>query len=314
MRHVYSVVRFFPRPHNGECVNIGLLIGSESTGQWDIRIQERKRSARMLDESGILPGVFKRLKELQRRLVKQSLSLAEGHRDGLPNIDRPNEEWLWNMANQFRGVLQFSYPSPIDVDTVEEGMNLLWYDMVGDGGPRRRRVRDKRAAQQAMRMAFQAVGIGQANLLQGCTLRVGKNGRITVPNDFAVYNGAASHFVQCYSFQLEDTQSLQYDIQSWAYAMRHLRSNGGIILEDGEAAIPVVRDAVVDVVCLFPDSEDGEETFNRAQAVFDDIGVDRVVKPRDALQIAEGATESLHGHAGSITAPTRYALETTGQS
>ena len=51
MRHVYSIARYVPNTASGERVNIGLLAGSEATGEWALRIAADRSHARCLGGS-----------------------------------------------------------------------------------------------------------------------------------------------------------------------------------------------------------------------------------------------------------------------
>lgn len=48
MRHVYSIIRYVPNTANGERVNIGLLAGSEATGEWYLQAVTERSRARYL--------------------------------------------------------------------------------------------------------------------------------------------------------------------------------------------------------------------------------------------------------------------------
>jgi hypothetical protein len=45
MRYVYSVVRYVPNPASGEFVNIGVIAGSDETGDWSLRQAGNQRRA-----------------------------------------------------------------------------------------------------------------------------------------------------------------------------------------------------------------------------------------------------------------------------
>ena len=73
MRYLYSVVRFVPDPARGEYVNVAAILGSEETGEWDVRQVENLRRA------GYNAG-FTPLATAVRRYVAEFLDRADRYR------------------------------------------------------------------------------------------------------------------------------------------------------------------------------------------------------------------------------------------
>ena len=130
MRHVYSIVRFVPDPTNGECVNLGLLAGSEDSEEWVLQIVTQRERARRLGGAEVLPGVVGYLEQLTSELETYSAAHADGQLDLLVDRDRLSERWLANLASQQRGVVQFTTPLPVDVESAEAAVELLWDRMI----------------------------------------------------------------------------------------------------------------------------------------------------------------------------------------
>src|SRR5438445_3086798 len=64
MRYVYSVARFVPDPIRGECVNLGVIVGSDRSCEWAIRTGEPSKTARALDRRRLLPPVVAHLERI----------------------------------------------------------------------------------------------------------------------------------------------------------------------------------------------------------------------------------------------------------
>ena len=123
VRHVYSIARYVPNTASGERVNIGLLAGSEATGEWALRIAADRSRARCLGGSEqTLEAVFAYL----RRLAGD---IAAGP-GGEPPSEECSEEWLRDLAGRQLGVVQFSQPLPAVAAGAEAALSMLWPDLI----------------------------------------------------------------------------------------------------------------------------------------------------------------------------------------
>ena len=113
MRHVYSIVRYVPNTANGERVNIGVLAGSEATGEWALHaVTQRSRARRLGGSEKTRAAVFEYLKRLAAGL--EACSARGGRHPG-----GCSEAWLRDLADRQLGVVQFSQPLPLEADSTE---------------------------------------------------------------------------------------------------------------------------------------------------------------------------------------------------
>lgn len=117
MRYVYSWIRFVPNPANGEFVNLGAIVGSDSPRDWKVRIFENRERGNFIDPKRMLPLLFVSIEEV----VFSPLVLE--------NI---TEEALNAYASVWNNVLQLSPPGLIDVESTEAGLDLLWKIQTGE--------------------------------------------------------------------------------------------------------------------------------------------------------------------------------------
>lgn len=133
MKYLYSTIRFVPNPSNGECVNVGILVGSEATDEWVIRVVTNISFAAAFDdqESPILPSVMQHIEHLSKEL--EDYMDAERQRVAArlwKHQPRFSEAWLSQLASDHRNALQFDAPLALLADSIEEAMNMMWKDLI----------------------------------------------------------------------------------------------------------------------------------------------------------------------------------------
>ena len=74
-RYVYSTVRFVPNPARGEFVNIGAIIGSDDTREWELRTVDRYNRAAFLDDDGVFANALTIVNHLGVKLSRYTESL-----------------------------------------------------------------------------------------------------------------------------------------------------------------------------------------------------------------------------------------------
>src|SRR3990172_12402120 len=123
VRFEYSVARFVPDQVRGEFVNIGVIVGSDESGEWAFQQTGSLSKANHLDEFHILPEVLRHLATIGVQLDK----IAETRLHALPppGADPLTEEWLHRLARDSANVLQFSTPQPIMAASGEAAIDLL---------------------------------------------------------------------------------------------------------------------------------------------------------------------------------------------
>ena len=292
MRHVYSIVRFVPNPASGECVNLGLLAGSEDSEEWTLQIVTQRGRARRLGGTEALPGVVSYLERLTQELETYSDAYADGQLDLLATRDRLSEGWLANLASQQRGVVQFTAPLPLDVESADDAVDLLWDRMIVEPSSRTFPFKKKHVALGAVRNALRKVNITDDNLWR--TTRLESSG-FQASIDFAVHNGAVAYLAQCWSFQLPDKERLLEEVQSWSWAMRALRHSGGFLNSGPEVRARVTDDVGLAVVYVPPARPEDEEAFEKAQRAFldTDVHASLVVSHPEASEVAREALAAL---------------------
>src|SRR5215204_5890112 len=109
MRFVYSLIRFVPDPARGEFINVGAIVGSEESSEWQVRQIENPRRARFIDERRTLPVVWSFLDNVGR-VIDEYEEAVNGLLD--PPVEL-SEAWLNQLYVDHRNVVQLSSPTPM---------------------------------------------------------------------------------------------------------------------------------------------------------------------------------------------------------
>lgn len=307
MRYMYSVIRFVPDPTRGERTNLGLLVGSEESGEWSLELVPRRDRARKIDDQHILPNVVSELERLAG-LIAQAADPTEYEADEQTVALDLTEQWLDELSEESGNVIQYSRPQPVLAGDLTGAIDKLWPLFIVEYEPAKRGSMTKHGVYSQVRQQMFAHRLARENVRMRATLRTAGSHS---PIDLAVHNGRAVHLTQCWSFQVQRTEQLLSDIKSWAWTVRDLRNHEDAHIlrtDDGldEAeALSVAHDVPIAVVYVPPTNEGDQRTADQqrraleeALRAFDDEDVDASAVTLDhAGSVAEQAAQSL-GAAG----------------
>jgi len=125
VKYLYSVIRFVPDPAIGERVNLGILVGSEDSNEWEIcTVDDMSRAAELERsfETKVLPEVRDRLEHLAEELDTFTPDAGSGF--------VPDEAWMRQLAYDNQNALQFDPPLPVLASSIDEALESLWNDLI----------------------------------------------------------------------------------------------------------------------------------------------------------------------------------------
>lgn len=285
MKYTYSSIRFVPDPVKGEFVNLGLIVGSDETGDWRIETIENRGRARKLDESGkLLPSVVAELERIEAQID----SAAELEDESVYDVSRL---WLTDMAKQSRGIIQYSPPKPVLADDVDQAIEILWSRLVVDSEVRRRTAVTRKNLRARFRSALsQRLTATEHHFKEHVTLQASQS-RSEI--DFALHNGKVKQLTQCWSLQLQDTDRVLKDIKSWAWTIRGLRHSGGTAVS-GDERYEVPSDVNLKVIYAKPSEPSSSEVVDEAVDAFSDGDVNAEFHEFTELDaVADSAAKTL---------------------
>jgi DUF3037 family protein len=233
MKYIYSVVRFVPDAVRGESVNVGMIVGSDDTSEWELRVVNNARRVRAIDDKHLLPAVFNFIDDLGRRL--------DDYSDAMQGSESPeesiSEEWLCSISERSQNLVQLSFPAPILADGVDDAFQKLFPQFIVEPERRGDRHTNKHPALAALRKAYQNLGLRkQVDFIEKAKVH-GQHHEETF--DFVVRNGRAIQLAQTFSFQVPVHSDLAETIKAWAWTVRDIQTNGGeASLSAGSIEVP----------------------------------------------------------------------------
>ena len=150
MRHVYSLIRFVPDPARGEFINVGAIVGCEESSEWGIRQISNTRRARALGNPDALKTVWSFIDRLGEKIDRYQFSLESL----LPSNLELSEDWLEDLHNDHRNIVQLSPPTPILTSSVEDALDRVFDLAVLDPARQQHPGRWKNKVLAATRKAY----------------------------------------------------------------------------------------------------------------------------------------------------------------
>jgi hypothetical protein len=288
MRYVYSLIRFVPDPKRGEFVNVGAIVGSEESSEWEIRQIENPIRARALDESGTLDVVWAFTDQLGRQIDEYEASLETAQEPS----EELSEPWLQHVHEMHRNIVQLSPPIPMVAENASEALDRVFDLMLKDPARVTYRFAKKNRALAAVRNAFREAGLEKNQHLFERGIVQTEQHRERV--DFAVVNGRALQLTQTWSFQIPGQETLAEQVKSWGWTMRRVKEQGGELLVSSREPFTVDQDVDVEVVYVPPLPETPAPALAEALSVFATVNA-RVVTDTEASLVAESALKRLAG-------------------
>jgi hypothetical protein len=290
MKYLYSVVRFVPDPARGEFVNVGVIVGSDKAGEWEIRSAENLQRARHLDDPDrrSLAAVTDFVERIENQIDEYSEAVEEG-----AAVDVPfSEDWLYDLHGRMEHVIQVSRPAPIRADSAHEALARIFEQLVVDPIHERLPYARKTRASAALRWAYrdtESLDLDE-HVFEEVTIRSGLHAS---PMDFAVANGKVVQLAQTWSFQVPDQRRLTERIRAWGWTLEGLKDEGGEVLLNGARRQDVAKGVDLAVVFVPPrDNQADTSAFSDALGVFRKIGA--VATPLDeANSVAQRAADLL---------------------
>lgn len=270
MRFVYSLIRFVPDSARGEFVNVGAIVGSEESSEWEVRQVENPVRARALDNRNSLGAVWTFIDRLGNQIDEfehGSMSLFG------PSVEL-SEEWLERVYRDHQNVVQLSTPTPMVADSADEALERVFDLLVLDPAQRKYRFRNKHAALAALRTAYSSRAIQKGRDLRERVILETAHHRERF--DFAVTNGRALQLTQAWSFQVPDQDGLSEQIKAWGWTVRDARDSGGRVASPDGTTYDVGVDIDIEVVYVAPIQGQDAPALTEAQNVFAALDVTAV--------------------------------------
>jgi len=159
-KYTYSTIRFVTNPASGEFVNIGAIVGSDETGEWELRTVENLKRARQIDDHKVFHKVLSVINDVASRIDEYVDSIEEL----LPIDYIINEQWLRCFYEDNQNILQLSTPTPMLADGLDHALGMVFDELVVDP-TKRTRGQTKQTAISAIKRAYSSHHINFGNNL-----------------------------------------------------------------------------------------------------------------------------------------------------
>ena len=297
MRFIYSLIRFVPDPARGEFVNVGAIVGSEESSEWQIRQIENPVRARLLDERNSLDAVWTFVDRLGTSIDEYDLSFDQLFE---PSVEL-SEGWLEQLHADHRNIVQLSPPTPLMAESAEDALDMIFDLAILDPAHRRYQFQKKHIALAAVRRAYglHSVRKGQ-DFVERVKLETEHHrGRI----DFAVVNSRALQLTHTWSFQIPDQVGLADQVRAWGWVMQDARKSGGVVSTRQDRVLPVEQNVDIEVVYIPPLEDQPMTAYEGALDVFETLDI-KYTTVDEANDVAERAEELLlSARAGRLDLP-----------
>lgn len=270
-KYQYSIIRFVPSPVRGEFVNLGLIIGSDQTGEWLIEVVSSMSRASRLDDDKVLSLLATDLSQLQSTIESYN------EPEMFERTVELSEDWLADLSRNSRNQLQFSHPNPVVAESIGSAFEKLWGRLIVESVPSKRNSITKASVTAQYIAALNNAHLDRSHLKRRVKL---ETSRTHTNIDVAVHNGVVKDITQCWSLQIKAAEPLLNEIKAWGWSIKTLREHGGRILA-GKQPIEVPHDVRVGVVyAKTSDSalmDEALDVFNDAEINADCVTVENAI-------------------------------------
>jgi len=291
VRFVYSLIRFVPDPARGEFINVGAIVGSEETSEWQVRQIENPVRARFIDEHGTLRAVWDFIDRVGRNIDEFEEAADTFFR---PSVEL-SEAWLNKLHVEHRNIVQLSPPIPMIASNANEALDRVFQRQILDPARQRYGYQRKHPALAAVRNAYRKHHIAEEYVKTRVTLHTPRYSEML---DFAVADGEAVQLTQTWSFQVPDQELLAARIKAWGWTIQDVQHSGGKLdLGNGDEAVvdPKVNVGVVYVPPMqgqdAPALQDATNVFKALNATYFELDkADRLAaKAQELLGMASSS-------------------------
>jgi hypothetical protein len=272
MSYHYSTLRFVPDPARAEQVNLGIVVGDDETGDWDLRIVSGLRRAKAIDFEGRIGTALAFIASLEERMT---------------SAEALSTDALKGLSDEMNNLVQMSPPAPVSAESAADALDLLFEELIVD--PSRPGGSDtKWKAVKSTLASYRAHDVPDDAIARKAPVRAGA---YETSFDFTIHNGSAVQLVQCWSFQIRGQADLAEQIRSWAWGARAIHESGGEAAIENDGALLQVPSAV-EIATVYVPPVNGSVAYDEAMAAFKDADV-VAVPLEDAEAIGQSAADLL---------------------
>ena len=273
MRFVYSTAQYLPDIARGECVNVGVVVGSDESSEWDILTLSNPQRARSFGDPDTFDDVVSFIDILKDQLdaYRDKDEADQGYfREVYEHDLDPCEDWLTGLSALDRSILRFTPPAPMSADSLSEAIRYVT-DLKLVESPRQERNKMSRSkVSSKLRSAYHSSELNADDLYERVILSTAAH-RGTF--DFAVANGSLLQLAHSWSFSTPP-RDLAQQIMTWGWKVKSGQDKGGMITTRTGQSWPLESQVEIAIVYAPPIRDDDDEVLNEGMSVFDTLEIE----------------------------------------
>lgn len=241
----YWLVRYVPNVARGEFVNIGILCGRDA-GDWAVRFDTRS-----VHNRGQLGSDLHELKPwiswFERRIAEHAS----------PDLTRScvSEGWIAHLRERQANAIQFSEATPIEIDSAQMGVELLFPHLVERDLARRHTGMTRQKLRSEVRDTLR----GDFALVEGTDFFVNPKAHIGKQRgtlDFLRRHTVSDSLLNVWAFNVAKVSVLEQQVQASNYFLMRMRNEGAVVELSPGRSSAVNSDAPMSVIIDPPVVED----------------------------------------------------------
>lgn len=273
MRFVYSTAQYLPDIARGECVNVGIVVGSDESSEWDILTLSNPQRARRFGDPDTFEDVISFIDILKDQLDayrEKDEADQEYLREVFEHDLEPCEDWLTSLSTLDRSILRFTPPAPMTADSLSDAIRYVSDLKLVESPRHERNGMSRRKVSGRLRSAYHGSELDDGDLYEQVVLSTAAH---RGSFDFAVANGSLLQLAHSWSF-VAPPRDLAQQIMTWGWKIKSGIDRGATITTKTGLSWPLESEVEIAVVYALPTAEDSDELFAEGQSVFDTLEID----------------------------------------
>lgn len=273
--YVYSTIQYVPDIIRDECINIGVIVGSDETSEWKIHAIPDTRRARTFGSPRTLDEALSVLREISDHLerfgqpsdiIQHQPILIEADDDYLKHERvAPSLTWLNDLHELYQHIVRITRPISLTAFSIDEAVSRVATRKLLDTSPREHHKSSRQRMSRSLKRAYRDAYIGSKNLCERVELSTASHKEHF---DFAIIDESLLQLCYLWSFVGAPPKKTPVSIQSWAWVVQSMRDVGGSIAAADGRKWAVGEDVDVAVAFLPPTNEVETDIFKVGESVF----------------------------------------------
>jgi hypothetical protein len=293
-RYLYSAIRVVPNPASGEYINMGVIAGSDQSGDWALRGLQDERRVRHFCSPEVITAAREFMTRVGVSMDFDAWAVDDDEFDlVIDPLERPapsfDEDSLLELARKNRHVVQLSEPAPVLADSADAALDAVYSHLIVEPQSRRKKTLTKWRLISDLNLQYLYAGLEfRDHFSRAVSVVAGGPKSYRHGADFLVAEAMARQLVQTWSFQVASQDALSRDVKAWGWTIRELLEHGGVATTK-HRKINVPHNVDIQVVIAPPEPGQPSVVYEEARSVFDELKIPVVGHGEESLVASKAA-------------------------